>query len=150
MYVHNTSVFRQTYDSNKSVQVWKKVLIRDIVVQITFKTRKRNTGFCILKQGVPEGRSSEGYASFKQVKPWSGHVEFILIVNVVGLMTKRERERDRQTDRQRQVDRQTERERERTNERTNERMFFINEGNGISTILFLHPARGQKIKLKLK
>ena len=108
MYVYNTPIFRQTCDSNKSVQVWRKVLLRNIVVQITFKTRKRNTGFCILRQGVPEGRSSKGYASFKQVKLWSGHVEFIPIVNVVRLMTKRER--DRQTDRQ--------------NKRTNERMFF--------------------------
>ena len=62
----------------------------------------------------------------------------------------RERQRERQTDRQtnrqtdrqtdRQIDRQTDRDRDR--ERTNE--FFINEGNGISTILFLHPALGQK------
>ena len=31
----------------------------------------------ILKQGVPEGRFSEGYASFKQVRPWPWHVEVI-------------------------------------------------------------------------
>ena len=46
-------------------------------VQIMFETRKRNTGFYILKQGVPDGSTSEGYASFKQVKPWSWHVEVI-------------------------------------------------------------------------
>ena len=67
-------------------------------MQITFATRKKNTGFYVLRQGVPEGRSSEGYASFKQ------------------------RERDRQTDRQteterhrarqRQTDRQTDRQTE--------------------------------------
>ena len=33
--------------------------------------------------------------------------------------------------------------RERENKRTNE-LFFINEGNGISTICFLHPALGEK------
>ena len=44
--------------------------------------------FYILRQEVPEGRSSEGYASFKQVKPW--HVEVIPGVGVVGLVTKKE------------------------------------------------------------
>jgi len=43
-----------------------KVIPRYIFVQITFETRKRNPGFYVLRQGVPEGRSSEGYASFKQ------------------------------------------------------------------------------------
>ena len=41
-----------------------------------------------MRQGVPEGRSSEGYASFKQVIPWPWHVEVIPEVNVVGLVTK--------------------------------------------------------------
>ena len=37
-------------------------LFPDIVFeQITFETRKRNTGFYILRHGVPEGRSNEGY-----------------------------------------------------------------------------------------
>ena len=51
-------------------------------MQITFETRKRNTGFYVLRQGVPEGRSSEGYASFKQVKPCLWHVEVIPGVGV--------------------------------------------------------------------
>ena len=59
-------------------------------MQTTFKTRKRNTGFYVLRQGVPEGRSSEGYASFKQVKPWPWHVEVIPGVGVVGLVTNEE------------------------------------------------------------
>ena len=59
-------------------------------MQITFETRKRNTGFYVLRQGVPEGRPSEGYASFKQVKPWPWHVEVILGVSVVGLGTNEE------------------------------------------------------------
>ena len=42
-----------------------------------------------------------------------------------------------------ETDRQTERE-ETENERTIFYLFFINEGNGISTILFLHAALGQK------
>ena len=40
-----------------------------------------------MRQGVLEGRSIEGYASFKQVKPWPWHVEFIPGVSVVGLVT---------------------------------------------------------------
>ena len=40
--------------------------------------------------GVPEGCSSEGYASFKQVKPWPWHVEVIPGVGVVGLVTNEE------------------------------------------------------------
>ena len=59
-------------------------------MQITFETRKRNTGFYVLGQGVPEGHSSEGYASFKQVKSWPWHVEVIPGVSVVGLVTNEE------------------------------------------------------------
>ena len=40
--------------------------------------------------GVPEGCSSEGYASFKQVKPWPWHVEVIPGVSVMGLVTNKE------------------------------------------------------------
>jgi len=43
-----------------------------------------------LRQGLAEGRSSEGYASFKQVKPWSWHVEVIPGVGVVVLVTNKE------------------------------------------------------------
>ena len=42
----------------------------------------------ILKQRIPGGPSDEGYASFKQVRPWTWHVEVILGVSVVGLVTK--------------------------------------------------------------
>ena len=45
-------------------------------------------GFYVLRQGVPEGRSIEGYASFKQAKSWRWHVEVIPGVNVVGLVTR--------------------------------------------------------------
>ena len=61
--------------------------------------RKRNTGLYVLRQGVPMGRSSEGYASFKQAKPWSWHVEVIRRVRVVGLVTNRERDREAETER---------------------------------------------------
>ena len=37
----------------------KKVILMHMFVQITFESRKRNTGFYVLRQGVPEGRSSE-------------------------------------------------------------------------------------------
>ena len=59
-------------------------------MQITFETRKRNTGFYVLRHEVPEGRSSEGYLSFKQVKSWPWHVEVIPAVSVAGLMTSKE------------------------------------------------------------
>ena len=59
-------------------------------MQITFEKRKRNTRFYVLRQGVPEGRSSEGHASFKQVKPRPWHVEVIPGVSVVGLVTNEE------------------------------------------------------------
>ena len=57
-------------------------------MQITFETRKRNTGFSVLRQGVPKGRSGEGYASFNQVKSWPWHVEVISGISVVDLVTK--------------------------------------------------------------
>ena len=75
IHVYNNHIFRQTCDSNKSVQIRRKVILRHVFVQITFETKKRNIGFYVLRQGVPEGRSSEGYASFKQDKPW--HVQVI-------------------------------------------------------------------------
>ena len=56
----------------------------------TGKRKFRNTSFYVLRQGVPEGRSSEGYASFKQVRPWLWHVEVIPGVGVVGLVTNEE------------------------------------------------------------
>ena len=37
----------------------KKVIFMHIFVQITFQTSKRNTGFYVLRQGVPDGHSSE-------------------------------------------------------------------------------------------
>jgi len=64
-----------------------KVILRNIFVQITCEPRKRVTGFYILRQGVPEGRSSKTYASYKQVKPWPWHVEVIPGIGVAGLMT---------------------------------------------------------------
>ena len=41
-------------------------------------------------QGVPERRSREGYASFKQVKSWPWHIEFIPGVSVAQLVTNEE------------------------------------------------------------
>ena len=90
-YMYTTlNVFRQTCDWNKSVQIWWKVILRHIFVQLTFETRKTNKWFYVLRQGVPEGRSSEGYTSFKSVKPWPWHVEVIPGVGVVGLVTNKE------------------------------------------------------------
>ena len=41
-----------------------------------------------MRQGVPEGRSSEGYGIFK--RPWLWYVEVIRGVSVVGLVTNEE------------------------------------------------------------
>ena len=50
-----------------------------------FETRiTKNTGFYILRQGVPEGCSSKGYASVKQVEPLSWHIEVIAGVSNSG------------------------------------------------------------------
>ena len=57
---------------------------------ITFETRKRNTGFYVLRQGAPEGCSSERCASFKQVKPWPWHVYVIPGVGLMGLVSNKE------------------------------------------------------------
>ena len=62
----------------------ERLFSENMFVQIMFETRKRNTGFYILRQGVPEGCSSKGYSSFKQIKPWSWHVEVILGVSNSG------------------------------------------------------------------
>ena len=43
-----------------------------------------------MRQGVPKGRSSKGYANFKQVIPWPWHVEVIPGVSVVGLVANKE------------------------------------------------------------
>ena len=43
-----------------------------------------------MRQEVPEGRSSEGYAGFKLVKPWPWHVEVIPGVSVAGLVTNKQ------------------------------------------------------------
>ena len=90
IHAYNTQNFRQTCDSNNYVQVWRKVILRHILVQIKFETRKKNTGFYVLRQGVPEGRSSEWYTSFKQIKLWPWHVEVIPGVSVVGLVANKE------------------------------------------------------------
>ena len=55
-------------------------------MQITFETRKRNTLFYILRQGVPEGRSSERYAT--QTSFGLG-IGVIPGVDAVGLVTKK-------------------------------------------------------------
>ena len=57
---------------------------------ITFETRKRNTRFYVLRQGVSEGCSSERCASSKQVNPWPWHVDVIPGVGVMGLMSNKE------------------------------------------------------------
>ena len=105
-----------------------------------------------MKQGVPEGRSSEGYA-FKQVKPWPWHVEVIPGVSVVGHVTNKVlcrvlwgiivknfmykysfivRERERETNRQRQTERGRDREDE---SRGTGREFLSRKTKGHATFL---------------
>ena len=59
-------------------------------MQIRFETRKRNTEIYVFRPGVPHGRSGEGYADFKQVKPWPWNVEVIPGVSVMGHVTSEE------------------------------------------------------------
>ena len=59
-------------------------------MQITFETRKEKYRIFVFSDGVPEGRSSEGYADYKQVKPWPWNVEVIPGVSVMGLVTSEE------------------------------------------------------------
>jgi len=50
VHVYNTQIFWQTCDSNKSIKIWQKVILRRIFVQITFETWKREfTWFYILE-----------------------------------------------------------------------------------------------------
>ena len=55
--------------------------------KLRLKEGREIQDFYVLRQGVPVGRSGEGYASFKQIKSWLCHVEVIPGVSVVGLVT---------------------------------------------------------------
>ena len=59
---HTTLIFlgKRVIQTNPSK--FHERLFRHIFVQITFEIMKKNTLLYILRQGVPEGRSSEGYA----------------------------------------------------------------------------------------
>ena len=78
------------YNTNKSGHVWRETIVGNIFVQITFETGKRDAWFYILTQGVPEGRTSEGEASFKEAKPRSWHVDVVPGFSAVGLVTNKE------------------------------------------------------------
>ena len=66
------------------IHLWRLHLKQGLLaLQIT-----RNTGFYIFRQGVPEGCSSKGYASFKQAEPCSWQIEVIPGVSLVGLVDK--------------------------------------------------------------
>ena len=62
MYTTITFLGKHVFQTNPSK--FDEKLFSDIFVQITFETRKRKTGFYVLRQGVPEGLSIDGYASF--------------------------------------------------------------------------------------
>ena len=86
-YMYTTFRFLGKHMIQTNLSVFDERLFRPIFVQTMFQTRKRNTWFYILRQGIPEEHSSEGCASFKEVKPWPWHVEVIPGVGVVGLVT---------------------------------------------------------------
>ena len=68
-----------------------EMLFSDIsLCRLRLKQGREITGFYVLRQGVPEGRSSKDYASFKQVKPWPWHVEVNPRVSVVRLVANNE------------------------------------------------------------
>ena len=46
-FLSHNQIFRRTCDSNKSLLIWREVIFRHIFVQITFETRKTNTGFYV-------------------------------------------------------------------------------------------------------
>ena len=54
----------------------QKYICEDYISNEDYKIT-RNARFYILRQAVSEGCSSKGYASFKQVEPWSWHIEVI-------------------------------------------------------------------------
>ena len=58
LYVHNSQNVRHMCDSDKSVQVWQEVILKIIFVQVTFETRKRNTGFFYFEAGSSKEREN--------------------------------------------------------------------------------------------
>ena len=75
-YIYTTITFLGKHVIQTNLYKFHDMSFSDICVQIPFATRKRNTGFYVLRQGIPEGRSSEGYASFKQVLALARRVYF--------------------------------------------------------------------------
>ena len=80
IHVYNNNKIRQPCDSNKSVQIL--FVSSDIYLCRLRLKQGREIGFYVLRQGIPEGRSSEGYASFKQIKSWPWRVEVIPGISV--------------------------------------------------------------------
>ena len=71
--------------------IFDERLFSDIYLcRLRLKQGREIQDFYVLRQGVPEGRSSESCASFKQVRSWPWHVDVIPGVSVVGLVTSEE------------------------------------------------------------
>ena len=47
VHVYNTQIFWQTCDSNKSIKIWQKVILRQIFVQIHFKQGREIQNFIV-------------------------------------------------------------------------------------------------------
>ena len=96
-----------------------------------------------MRQGVPEGCSSQGYASFKQVKPGPWHKK--VIPGDSG-----ERQTDRQTDRQTETERDRHRERKRKGTQNSE--LYYTRIKILGSCLFLQsvPANLHASRLHIK
>ena len=76
----------QTYVIQTNPSKFDEMLFSDIYLRrLRWKQGREITGFYVLRQGVPQGRSCEEYASFNQVKLWPWHVEVNPRVSVVRL-----------------------------------------------------------------
>ena len=92
IYIYTTLTFLGKHVIQTNPSKFDERLFSDIYICADYVSNREEKYriLCFEAVGVPEGRSSEGYASFKQVKPWPWHVEVILGVGVVGLVTNKE------------------------------------------------------------
>ena len=93
IYIYTTLTFLGKHVIQTNPSKFDERLFSDIYICADYVSNREEKYriLCFEAGGVPEGRSSEGYASFKQVKPWPWHVEVIPGVSVMGLVTNKNR-----------------------------------------------------------